>query len=116
MFHFSLRLKLGTLQSSPPTCFLPSSNCIERTKFSPPSYLVASSSTISTAAQDMVQLNYPPMPLPKYANRNGAPPGKMEGVGGNLPVELWLPQGRSDEMHGKNFLPMMILSSMQSSK
>ena len=35
MFHFSLRLKLGTLQSSPPTCCLSSSNCIERKKILP---------------------------------------------------------------------------------
>ena len=33
MFHFILRLKLGTLQSSPPTCCLSPSNCIERKKF-----------------------------------------------------------------------------------
>ena len=29
--------------------------------------------------------------------------GKIEGVGGNLIVVLWPPQGRSDEKHGKSY-------------
>ena len=41
------------------------------------------------------------MPPPKYANRNGAPYGKIEGVGGNVLAKPWPPQGRSDDMHGK---------------
>ena len=46
---------------------------------------------------------------PKYANQNDAHHGKIEGVGGKLLAVLWPPQGRSDDMHGKNVFPMMPL-------
>ena len=58
----------------------------------------------------------PPTLPPKYENWNGVHHGKIEGVGGKLLAMLWPPQGRSDYMHGKILILMMVLSSMLSSK
>ena len=114
--RFSLSLKIGNITVLSSHMLLVLKKLHREKKIAPPSSLVASSSTISTTAQDILQQICPPMLPPKYANKNGAHHEKIEGVGGNLLVVLWPPQGRSDDMHGKILSPMMILSSMLSSK